>query len=78
MQNERQDFDDDDLAEIWRSAQRRRAKEIYSWLTHFLNKRRQLKSTGGRPQHAQGHASALGTARRTNSTFGTFRARGLP
>jgi hypothetical protein len=39
MQNERQDFDDDDLAEIWRSAQHRRAEDIYSWFTHFLNKR---------------------------------------
>jgi hypothetical protein len=60
MQDEQHEFDNDDLAKIWRSAQHRRAKEIYSWLTHFLNKRWQLKSTGGRPQHAQGHTSALG------------------
>jgi hypothetical protein len=60
MENERHDFDDDDLAEIWRSAQHRRTEDIYSWFTHFFERRRKLKSTGGRPQHAQGHTSALG------------------
>jgi hypothetical protein len=60
MKDSQQDSERDDLAEVWRSAQHRRAEEIYSWLTHFLNKRRQLKSTGGRPQQVQGHTSTLG------------------
>jgi hypothetical protein len=67
MQNERQDFDDDDLAEIWRSAQHRRAEDIYSWFTHFLNKRWRLKSTGRRPQHAVDHSTKLWARERSFS-----------
>jgi hypothetical protein len=36
---------DDNLAEIWRSAQRRRADDIYSWFTHFFQRQRRLKSS---------------------------------
>jgi hypothetical protein len=50
MPQEQYDIDNDDLARIWRCAQHRRAEEIYSWLTRFLSKRRQLKSSGGRSQ----------------------------
>ena len=39
MQYEQLHDDDDNLAEIWRSAQHRRADDIYSWLTHFLERR---------------------------------------
>ncbi|MEA2913133.1 MAG: hypothetical protein QOJ15_5214 [Bradyrhizobium sp.] len=54
MQHERRDYDDDNLAEIWRSAQHRRSDDIYFWFTHFLETRRQLKSSGGEtPSHFQ-------------------------
>jgi hypothetical protein len=52
MPREQHDIDNDDLAKIWRCAQHRRAEEIYSWLTRFLSKRWQLKSTGDRTQDA--------------------------
>jgi hypothetical protein len=48
MQHERRDYDDDNLAEVWRSAQHRRSDDIYFWFTHFLETRPQLKSSGGR------------------------------
>jgi hypothetical protein len=78
MQDEQHEFDNDDLAKIWRCAQHRRAEEIYSWLTHFLNKRWQLKSTGGRPHMPKVTPAHWETARRATSTFGTFRTRGFP
>ena len=75
MQQEQHGFDNDDLAKIWRCAQRRRAEEIYSWLTHFLNRRRQLKSTGDRPRDTT--PAHWETARRPTSTFGTFQTGGF-
>ncbi|MDX6559689.1 MAG: hypothetical protein QOF72_2738 [Blastocatellia bacterium] len=59
MQHERRYYVDDNLADIWRSAQHRRADDIYSWLTHFLDTRRQLKSSDSRPQSMQRRATAL-------------------
>jgi hypothetical protein len=50
MQHERRDLDDDDLAEIWRSAQRRRTEDLHSWFTHTFRIRRQLKSPDARPR----------------------------
>jgi hypothetical protein len=64
MQHEQHDYDDDDLAGIWRSAQHRRTEDIYCWVTHFFERRRQLKSSGGRPKYAQGHTTHRETARR--------------
>jgi hypothetical protein len=76
MQQEQHDIDNDDLAKIWRCAQNRRAEEIYAWLTHFLSKRWQLKSSGGRPQHtAPAHWEPAG---RSPSTSGAFQTGGLP
>jgi hypothetical protein len=60
MQHEQPDYDGDNLAEIWQSAQHRRTEDIYSWLTQFFERRQQLKSNGDRAQHAQGHTAALG------------------
>jgi hypothetical protein len=59
MQHEQHDFDDDDLAKIWRSAQHRRAEDIYSWLAHFFERRRRLKSLDARPQYPRRQATAL-------------------
>jgi len=41
MQHEQHDYDCDNLAEIWRSAQHRRTEDIYSWFTHFFERGRQ-------------------------------------
>jgi hypothetical protein len=41
MQHEQHDYEDDDLAVIWRSAQHRRSEDIYSWFTDFLERQRQ-------------------------------------
>jgi len=49
MQHEQHDCDGDNLAEIWRSAQHRRCDDIYFWFAHFLETRRQLKSSDSRP-----------------------------
>ena len=76
MQQEQHGFDDGDLAKIWRCAQRRRAEEIYSRLTHFVNNRWQLKSTGDRPQDTK--PAHWETAKRPTSTFGTFLTGGFP
>jgi hypothetical protein len=54
MRHERRDYDDDSLAEIWRSAQHRRTDDIYSCFAYFLENRRQLRSTGSEtPSHFQ-------------------------
>ena len=67
MQHEQHDYDGDNLAEIWRSAQHRRTEDIYSWFTHFLNKRWRLKLTGRRPQHALDHSTKLWARERSFS-----------
>jgi hypothetical protein len=36
MQHQQHDYDHDDLADIWRSAQHRRNEDTYSWFTLFL------------------------------------------
>ena len=41
MQHEQHDYNDDDLADIWRGAQRRRTEYIYSLFTHFFERQRQ-------------------------------------
>ena len=45
MQDERGHSDEDNLAQIWRSAQGGRTGDIYFWFTHFFERRRQLKSS---------------------------------
>jgi hypothetical protein len=59
MQDERGHSDEDNLAQIWRSAQHRRTGDIYFWFTHFFERRRQLKSSDPRPQFSQRRATAL-------------------
>lgn len=58
MQDERHHCDDDDLAQIWQSAQHRRVADIYVWFTRFF-RHRQLKSFDPRPQYSQRRATAL-------------------
>lgn len=59
MQHGRVDFDDDDLAELWQSAQHRRTEDIYSWLTHFFERQRQSRSSESRSRLPQRRAVAL-------------------
>jgi hypothetical protein len=59
MPHERHGFDENNLADIWQSAQHRRTAEIYSLFTHFSERYRQLKSSDSRPQYPQRRAIAL-------------------
>jgi hypothetical protein len=43
MQREQNTTDPDGLAEVWRSAERRRAKDLGAWLSQWVERRRRLK-----------------------------------
>jgi hypothetical protein len=58
MQHEHE-YDGDNLAEIWQSAQHRRTEDIYSWFTHFFERQRQPKSSNFRPRYPQRRVAAL-------------------
>jgi hypothetical protein len=60
MQNAEDHFEQDDLAEIWRSAQHRRTEDVGVWLAKYVAKRRSLKSRDD-PQ-AQVRAPGMKTA----------------
>jgi hypothetical protein len=45
MQNDHNNAGHDDLAEIWNRAPHRRAEDIYSWLTQFLERTRRRESS---------------------------------
>jgi hypothetical protein len=49
---------DDNLAEIWRSAKRRRADDIYSWFTDFFKDNGRLKSSEPRLRNTRRRAAA--------------------
>jgi hypothetical protein len=49
MQHERPDYDDAQLADIWRNAQHRRTEDIYFWFTHLFEAQRHPKSSDSRP-----------------------------
>lgn len=75
MQHEQQDYDGDNLAEIWRSAQHRRTEDIYSWFTRFFKKTTAAKSTRGLPNIPKVTPAHWKTGRRATSAFVTFRTR---
>jgi hypothetical protein len=50
MQNDERDFEQGDLAEIWRSAQHRRTVDVGRWLADYFRRQRRLKSSGDRSQ----------------------------
>jgi hypothetical protein len=50
---------DDNLAEIWRSAQLRRTEDICSLFTHLDKRQPTLKSSASRPQYFARRALAL-------------------
>jgi hypothetical protein len=75
MQNDQHNAGHDDLAELWNRAQHRRAEEIYSWLTHFLERYRQPESSGEASLQSIETASAHEWHRLkpvTNATSGTI------
>ena len=43
MEREQNNIDPDGLAEIWRSAERRRVEDMGAWLSHWFEQRRRLK-----------------------------------
>jgi hypothetical protein len=45
MQREENKADCDDLAEIWRSAEQRRAEDIRAWLGRFFEQRKRVKAS---------------------------------
>jgi hypothetical protein len=47
MQNHERDFEQGDLAEIWRSAQHRRTEDVGGWLADYFRRRR-LESSDDR------------------------------
>jgi hypothetical protein len=49
MQHEQRDYDN--LADLWRSAQRRRTEDIYSLVVHFFKRPRQHRSSVPRTLH---------------------------
>lgn len=60
MQNAEGHFEQDDLAEIWRSAQHRRTEDVGGWLTKYVARWRSLKSRDDRPQYPQAQVRAPG------------------
>ena len=56
MQNERDDLEQDDLAEIWRSAQHCRTEYLVRWLAQYFERRRPTKSIETRSQYVKARA----------------------
>ncbi len=56
MQNERHDTEQDDLAEIWRSAQHCRTEYPGRWLAQYFERRRPTKTIETRPQYVKARA----------------------
>jgi hypothetical protein len=54
MQNDERDFEQGDLAEIWRSAQHRRTEDVGGWLVDYFRRQRRLKSSDDR-SHPRTH-----------------------
>jgi hypothetical protein len=59
MQHEQHRDSGGHLAEIWRSAQRRRTDDIYLLFTDFVETRQQLKSAEPRPRYSAGRFMSL-------------------
>jgi hypothetical protein len=57
MQNERHDLEQDDLAEIWRSAQHRRTEDLGRWLAQYFERRQPTKTIETRPQYVKARAA---------------------
>ncbi len=54
MEREPIKTDSDGLAEIWRTAEQRRAEDISGWLGQLF-KRRQTRAADGKAAYPQGH-----------------------
>jgi hypothetical protein len=54
MERERNNTDPDGLAEVWRSAERRRAEDIDAWLRQWFEQRRRLKVADAEATYPKG------------------------
>jgi len=54
MERERNKADPDGLAEVWRSAEQRRAEDIGEWFSRFFQPRR-LKTSDAQAQYPRGN-----------------------
>jgi hypothetical protein len=59
MQNQQPDYDGDNLAVIWQSAQHRRTENLCSWFTDFFEIQRRPESSESRPSYPQRRAAAF-------------------
>jgi hypothetical protein len=55
MEREQNQTDPDGLAEVWRSAEQRRAEDIRAWLGHVFEKWRRPKTSGAETRYPQGN-----------------------
>ena len=54
MERERNNTDPDGLAEVWRSAERRRAEDIDGWLRPWFEPRRRLEVSDAEATYPKG------------------------
>jgi hypothetical protein len=54
MERERNNTDPDGSAEVWRSAERRRAEDIEAWLRQWFVQRRRLKVSDAEASYPKG------------------------
>jgi len=54
MERERNNTDPDGSAEVWRSAERRRAEDIEAWLRQWFVQRRRLKACDAEASYPKG------------------------
>ena len=54
MEREWNNTDPDGLAEVWRSAERRRAEDIDGWLRQWFEQRRRLKVSDAKATYPKG------------------------
>jgi hypothetical protein len=55
----RDKFQDEHFSEIWRSAQHRRAEDIYFWFTRFFARQPRPELPGPAPQHLQRRSAVI-------------------
>jgi hypothetical protein len=59
VQYDESDFNGNDIAEIWRSAQRRRSSDVYALFANLSRARPHIKPFGFRIQRPLGYARSL-------------------
>jgi hypothetical protein len=54
MEREQNNTDSDGLAEVWRSAERRRVEDIGAWLSQWFAQRRRLRVSDAEVSYPKG------------------------